>query len=252
MQTETALPRSCRTGTGTDWLAQGWHLFTFSPGLWIVLVLVLFLVFVALGFVPIVGFLLGQVIAPALAGGVLLAARDAEARRPLDLGRLFEPLTREGSRGDIVILGLLYLGGYIAAAAASLVLVLLAVGTAAIGGGATLDPAAIDDATAASMGMGALLAVLLWLVLAMAVAALFLYAIPLVALGGATPIDALTRGVHGLLRNWKPLLLLGLIWTVLAILATLPLMLGWLILAPVTYGAWYASYRDIFEPAPAT
>lgn len=251
METATASPRTCATAMGTDWLAQGWRLFTFSPGQWIVLVLVLFLVFVALGFVPIVGFLLGQVIAPALAGGVLLAARDAEARRPLDLGRLFEPLTREGSRGDIIILGLLYVGGYIAAAVLGVIVLLVVAGSAAIGGHALMDPANIDSATAASMGLGAILAVLIWLLLAVLVTALFFYAIPLVALAGAPPIDAVTRGVRGLLVNWKPLLVLGLIWTVLAILATLPLMLGWFVLAPVTYGAWYASYRDIFEPVPA-
>lgn len=251
MDTANRDPRVCGTGMGTAWLGEGWRLFAFSPGLWMVLVVVLFFVFLALGIVPFIGFLLGQLIAPALAGGVLLAARDAEAGRPLDLGRLFEPLTREDTRGDILILGLLYLGGFIAASVLGMIVMLLLVGSAAINAGAFADPANIDAATTASIGIGVAIAVLIWMLLGLLVTVLFFYAIPLVVLGGLSPIHALTRGVRGLLINWKPLLILGLVWTVLAILATVPLGLGWLLLAPVTYGAWYASYRDIFEAAAA-
>ena len=40
-------------------------------------------------------------------------------------------------------------------------------------------------------------------------------------------------------------------WIVLAIVATIPLLLGWLVLGPVTVASVYAGYCDIFEPAPA-
>jgi uncharacterized membrane protein len=252
MQHDATAPRRRRAGRGTDWLMQGWRLFAFSPGLWIVFIVVLFLLFIALAMVPLIGALVAQIVQPAIAGGVLLTARDAAAGRALDLGRLFEPLTRAGTRGDVVILGLLYFGGTLAVVVLGGIVMLLVVGGALLQGGAFTDPAAIDSAALASSGLlGAMLGVLIVLALGLAVAALFFYAIPLLVLGGASPIDALGRGTRGLLINWRPLLVLGLVWTPLAIVATIPLMLGWLILGPVTFGAWYASYRDIFEPPSA-
>ena len=36
---------------------------------------------------------------------------------------------------------------------------------------------------------------------------------------------------------------------ILAILATIPIFLGWLVLMPVMYGSIYASYKDMFTRA---
>lgn len=233
---------------GIGWLQQGWRLFAASPGMWIVLAVILMLVLVALNLVPFIGVLIGQILAPALSGGLLLAARDAEAGRPLDLGRLFEPLVAERSRGDILILGLLYMGAYIATMAVGLMVLVVTVGMSAFDAALFADPERMDPSVALSMGIGLMVAVMVWLVLGLVVMALFFYAIPLVVLGQLPPTHAIALGLRGLLRNWLPLLVLGLIWTVLAILATVPLLLGWLVLGPLTWTAWYASYREIFEP----
>ena len=37
-------------------------------------------------------------------------------------------------------------------------------------------------------------------------------------------------------------------FTLLAILASLPMMLGWLVLLPLVFTSLYASYRNIFPP----
>lgn len=243
--------RTCGGDSGTRWLAEGWRLFMASPGLWMVLSIVLFLVLIALNLVPLVGMLAAQLLSPALAGGMLLAARDAEAGRPLDLGRLFEPLVSGQSRGDILILGLLYVGVSIAAMVLVAILAMVTVGLSALQSGVPNGAGSMDPAMAASMGLGALFAVLIGLLLMLALTALLFYAIPLVVLSAVPPIQAVGEGLRGLLRNWLPLLVLGLIWTVLAIVASIPLLLGWLVLAPVTWGAWYASYRDIFVSTEA-
>ncbi len=54
----------------------------------------------------------------------------------------------------------------------------------------------------------------------------------------------------GSLRNILPSLIYGIVWIVLAIVATIPLLLGWLVLGPVSVASVYASYRDIFEDQP--
>lgn len=232
-----------------EWLAGAWRLFIAAPGMWIVLSIVFLLVFVVLNLVPVIGMLIALVLAPALSGGVLLAARDAEAGRPLDLGRLFEPLFTERVRGDIVILGLLYAGAFVTASVASMLLVIVTAGLSVTDPGLFSGQGGIDPGSAASIGIGVLLALMTWFLLGMLVLAVFFYAIPLVVLGSLPPIQAIGLGVRGLLQNALPLLVLGLIWTVLTLLATLPLLLGWLVLGPLMWTAWYASYRDIFEPA---
>ena len=46
-----------------------------------------------------------------------------------------------------------------------------------------------------------------------------------------------------------PFLVYGAIGLVLSILASIPLMLGWLALGPVFAGSLYASYKDIYLTA---
>jgi uncharacterized membrane protein len=48
------------------------------------------------------------------------------------------------------------------------------------------------------------------------------------------------------LRNIVPFLVYGVILFVLAIVASIPFGLGWLVLGPVMAASLYAGYRDIF------
>jgi len=50
----------------------------------------------------------------------------------------------------------------------------------------------------------------------------------------------------GCLRNILPFLVYGLVGFGLAIAATIPLFLGWLVLGPVVSASLYTSYRDIY------
>ena len=43
-----------------------------------------------------------------------------------------------------------------------------------------------------------------------------------------------------------PFLVYGLVGFVLAVVATIPVLLGWFVLAPVGMASMYTSYRDIF------
>jgi uncharacterized membrane protein len=79
------------------------------------------------------------------------------------------------------------------------------------------------------------------------------FAPALVVLRGIEPLDAMRLSFNGCLRNFVPFLVYGLVGLLLAIVATIPLMLGWLVLGPVTIASLYTSYCDIYEdqlPAP--
>lgn len=238
-------------GRGVGWIADGWRIFVASPGMWLVLTIIWFLISVALQMVPLAGTLAGLFVAPILGGGLLLAADDARRGRELDVGSLFRPVTEVRTRNPMLILSGIYLGANMAVMLACVLVLVGGMGAAVIRNGmaidpARVDPAQIDPATLFAMGGIALIVILLVLTLVLLITILFFYAIPLVAFGRAEPATAISVGTRALLRNWAPLTLLGLLYLPLSLLATLPLGLGWLILLPMTIGMWYASYRDVF------
>ena len=53
----------------------------------------------------------------------------------------------------------------------------------------------------------------------------------------------------GCSRNVMPFLVYGLIGMVLAVVATIPFALGWLVVGPLSIASIYTSYCDIFEDA---
>lgn len=245
-------PVRAPAGRGVAWVGDGWRCFMASPGMWIVLVVVWLLVIMALQLVPLVGALAAYLLAPALGGGLLMCARDAFDGRPLDLGRLFDPLTGAATRGPMLVLGVLFLLANLVAMVAAGAVLLGSVGMTLLGqhgelmGPGGVNPEAIDPQTMLQLGAGAALAGLLALALGLLALLLFYYAVPLVLFGGLEPVTAVGRGVRGVLRNWLPLLVLSVLWLPLSLLATAPLLLGWLVLLPMTFGAWYGSYRDAF------
>jgi uncharacterized membrane protein len=50
----------------------------------------------------------------------------------------------------------------------------------------------------------------------------------------------------GCLKNILPFLVYGVIMFGLAIVASIPLALGWLVLGPMTIASVYTAYRDIY------
>jgi uncharacterized membrane protein len=234
-------------GRGAGWYADAWAIFKGQIGMWLLLVLIYLGLAIVLGFIPFIGQLTFALISPSLAGGLYLAAREAEAGRPLDVKMLFQPLTDERSRGPMLTLGAISI-------AFSLLLVLT---LAAVMGGSAGTSALLgqDPATMHAQMMGAGLAGLLTvLLLSLVFLMAMLYAAPLVLFAGMPPLQSLKLSLRACLGNWLPLLIFSLILIPLAFLASLPLMLGWLFLMPIIMIAIYASYRDIFggvQAAPA-
>lgn len=231
--------RTVEAGRGAGWYADAWNIFKGQIGMWLLLVLIYLGLAIVLGFIPFIGQLAFALISPALAGGLYLAAREAEAGRPLDAKLLFQPLTDERLRGPMLTLGAINI-------AFSLVLILTLV--AVLGGSAGANAMLGNDSDSMLVQMagagfiGLLTVLLLSLVFLMAM----LYAAPLVLFADVPPVQALKLSLMACLGNGLPLLIFGLILIPLAILASLPLMLGWLFLFPIIMIAIYASYRDIF------
>ena len=73
-----------------------------------------------------------------------------------------------------------------------------------------------------------------------------IFAPALVFFNKMAPVPAMKASFAACAENWLAFLVYGVFLFVLAFFAALPIGLGFLLLIPVTTGALYAAYRDIF------
>jgi uncharacterized membrane protein len=222
-------------GHGWSWIAQGWELFKRQPGMWIGIVLLLFVIMIAAALIPFVGGLLMSLFGPVFAAGIVIGCKALDSGAELELGHLFAGF-RERT-GTLISVGALYL-------AASLVIMLVVGLTMGVGMAAMMGQG--DPQTVAAMGMTMVLAMLVMFALLLPVIMAIWFAAPLVVFHEHGALDAMKGSFSGCLKNILPFLWYSVVFTVLAVVASLPLMLGWLALGPVLAASIYTSYRDIY------
>jgi hypothetical protein len=219
---------------------EGWKLFLKAPGIWILMLLIYFAISLALSFIPFIGSLASTLITPTLVGGMVYGAAALARGDALMVSHLWQAFQEQRRLGPMLTLGALLLLGYLII---GLVIASFAAGIM-VGEGNT--PAVTEEMVMKalqSVGGGALLMVLLLgILLTMAM----FYAVPLVMLGGMPPWLAVQNSVSGCFANLLPFLIFGIVYLLLAFLAAIPFGLGFLVLGPVTFGAIYASYVDVF------
>ena len=224
--------RAVPAGHGVAWLGEGWRLFKDSPLIWIVNVILFLVITVAVQVVPIVGGIAGALLAPVLGAGLMIGAHALRHGEALEVGHLFAGFRQH--TGALVLVGVVYLVGVIAIVVVAMLLVGASfVGLMAGGGEQALGP-------------GLILAILIGVALVIPLAMAYWFAPVLVALNGLPAIEAMKMSFWGCLKNILPFLVYGLVALEAAIVATIPLALGWLVLGPVLAATMYASYRDIF------
>ena len=222
-------------GNGWTWIAEGWELFKRQPGLWIGMILLAAVIFIAASLIPIVGPLATTLFGPVFAAGVMVGCNTLDSGGELELGHLFAGF-RERT-GTLIAVGALYLAATV---------VVIVVVSLVMGVGMMTMMGAGDPQEVAAMGMTIVLAVLVMFALLLpAVMAIWLAA-PLVVFHEHGAVEAMKGSFAGCLKNILPFLVYSVVLFVFAIAATLPLMLGWLVLGPVFAASVYASYRDIY------
>lgn len=227
--------QSLPAGRAWAWITDAWDLFKRQPGLWIGMVLLLFVVFVGIGLIPFLGSLVLTLLGPVFAGGLVIGCRALDEGGQLELSHLFAGFQERA--GTLVGVGALYL-------AASLV-VMLVVGLAmGVGMGAMMG--AGDPAQTQGRELTILLAVLVMTALLLPAVMAVWFAAPLVVFHQLNALEAMKQSFSGCLKNIVPFLLYGAILLVLSVLASLPLLLGWLVLGPVLAASLYTGYRDIY------
>jgi uncharacterized membrane protein len=220
-------------GRGVAWISEGWALFRQAPGIWIAITVIAGVGFIVLSMIPVLGQIASPLLSVLVGGGIMLGCRALERGEPLTIAHLFAGF--QSHLNPLLVIGALYLGGMFA------IIILASVFT---GGAAFALWRGGPDAGAAVTSI--LLIVLVVMLLMIPLVMAIWFAPALATLHNVAPVQALQLSFRGCLRNMFPFLVYGVVALVLAIVASIPFALGWLVLLPVLAGSAYASYRDIF------
>lgn len=232
---------------GWQWIKNGYWLFRKNPLLWMALTSIGVLGMLGIAIIPVVGDPLATLLFPVLLAGYMFGCHALAQGEELELAHLFAGFQQSTQQlvtlGGINLVGqLLILGVMMLAGGAALVSILMS-------GEPVDDPAVITQAVEGA-GFALLLGATLFTVLMMAMQ----FAPMLVIFGKMQPVPAMKASLRAFMRNVIPMTVYGAMLLPFMVLATLPMMLGWLVLMPVVIASLYAIYRDLFpmQPEPST
>jgi uncharacterized membrane protein len=241
--------RAVDTGRGVAWWGEGWRLFAPAVGPWILIVIIGFVFNMVLAFIPVLGSIASQLLFPVLMGGLMLGCRAIDRGEPLTVAHLFAGFGPKA--GPLLVVGLIYIVAAIAILMVVVAVVVVLFGAAVLSQlwSAQNSP---DIPALSGILLVILVCLLLFLLLYLPLVMAVWFAPALVVLQGVEPWTAMKLSFAGSIRNILPFLIYSLVWIVLAIVATIPLLLGWLVLGPMAVASLYASYCDIFEQPQGT
>jgi len=230
--------RSVAIGHGPQWIASGWRIFKRTPLPWIGVTAALLLIWLLLLSVPKVGPLLFNLLFPVFFAGLMIGCRDVILGRRLHFGYLLAGFRENASA--LVTVGGIYLVG---------MLIVLAIAFGTSDGLPKLpakpSPEELEAARAAfkKMTVPLLSALAIYVPLMM----LTWFAPLLIVFRKMTAMAALKESFSACMQNLGAFTVYGMILLLLWVAATLPVMIGLLIVLPVIFGSIYASYIDLFE-----
>lgn len=225
-------------GNGWSWIADAWSLTGQQRGTWIGLFIVFAAIVIVLAMIPFLGSLLLALITPVFFGGIMLGC-DAQRRgQTVQVGHLFAGF--KAHTGKLITVGVIALVAFLLI----FVVILAIFGFGMMSmmmGGTEPTPEQIESGLA-----GAMIAMLVMTGLSIPVYMAVWFSTPLIALNGMEVGAALTTSFFACLKNILPFLVWGVLMFILAIVASIPIFLGWLLLGPVLLASVYTGYRDIF------
>ena len=235
-------------GRGADWWGSAWRLFAAAPAIWIVITILYVAIMLLLSLVPLVGQIAVSLLHPVFAGGIVLGCREQDRGGALSVQHLFAGFNEKF--GPLVIVALIYLAGWFVVGCFTVALAFATLGGGVLTALASGDPMQAGAVLLGTVGLTALLVLLVGLLFAIPLLMAFWFAPALIVLRGDEPVAAIKASFRACLRNVPPFLIYGLLGLLFLVLACIPLFLGLVVLIPVGIATIYTSYKDIFG-APA-
>jgi len=227
--------QSVPAGHGWSWISASWELFKRQPGLWIGMWVLFVLIMMGAGVLPVLGQILPALFWPVFVAGFAIGCRALDEGHELELAHLFAGFReRFGTLLGVGALSLL----------ASLIIGIVVGLTLGVGAFTLMksDP----EVMGAMAGTTIALMILVFMALLLPVMAAAWFAPLLVVFHQEGVVDSMKSSLFACVKNILPLLVYSVGLFVLAIGATLPLLLGWLVLGPMVSISVYTGYRDIY------
>lgn len=232
--------RQVETSRAWPWFTEAYDLFRQAPGTWIGMLLIYIVINMAASAVH-GGSILTTLFSPVFSAGLILAAHHQASGDGVKVEHLFAGFSG-GQLGDLIILALLNLAAFLVLGIIGVLIALLGMG---------LAPDKLTDMDALFQNLLPILLVVLILIGLYIPVLMGMWLSPaLIVLHKLSPVEAFKTSFKACTLNFMPLLVYGLIAIPLAIVATIPFFLGWLIAAPIFTISIYTAYRDMFPPAP--
>ena len=234
-------------GAAIEWVRTGIRLFTPAVIPWMGMSAAFFLAAYGVSLIPMVGPLLMELASPLLVAAYMAAARAAERGEPT--GLIHVAAGWQHGRQALLTIGGVYMVAHVLVGQAMVL----------VGGDAierlmqlAIRPQEMDPAEARAVLDQALPALLTGAVLYTPLLMATWFAPALALFDGFPAGKAMYWSLWACLVNWRPILLYGLLLTLLGMLALIiPLGLGLLLFLPVAMTSTYAAYRMQFVPREA-
>ncbi len=229
---------------GWMWIKQGIWLFRKNPFIWMVLSSALVVGMFGMALFPLLGAVLPSLLFPTFFAGLMLGCHTLAEEKPLELKHLFAGFQTHAP--PLISLGALSL---VIKPVVGYVVIRFAGGEAFV---ANLKKALEQpgpDAMMQAFNETGIMAPMFLVLVSLALQFIVQFAAMLIVFRALRPLAALRAALRATLVNALPLLVYGLLLFPLAILASMPFMLGWLMLVPLVITSQYAIYRDMF-PMP--
>jgi uncharacterized membrane protein len=222
---------------GWQWIVDGFVLFRQQPLVWMLLLAAMAVIWITSTVLQPIGPLAISLLSPIFLAGLMNACRVTDSGREPDISHLFSAFRTHAA--PLVTIGGVYLVGNIIAVG----IVFMVAGGDAISALLAKNRTEADVAMALrglSMGLAIGTAVFMPVVMAVWFAPL------LVVFHDLTPVAAMKSSFVASWRNLMPFTVYGAAMLLLWILASIPLMLGFVVLLPVMACSVYTGYKDIY------
>ena len=222
-------PRRVPAGNGWQWFATAWEMLKTAPGPWAVLVLITIGVSFTAQLIPFIGGLLQQAVNPFSSAGVAAMGDALRVGRPPNMAEIMDQVMKRASQ--LAIVAAIMVGATICIAVMAVVFFVFV------------------SHGKENAGLLVALAGLIFLVLYLPLIMATYFAPALICLHDKSAVDAMRMSLRACWRNFWAFTVMGLCGMGLALLATLPLLLGWILFIPLLFIVTYCAYRDIFFEA---
>jgi hypothetical protein len=243
-------PNVVPAGRGAAWWSEGLQLFTSRFWTWIGIMFVYLILMALINSVPYVGDLGHWLLTPVFMGGIMIGCNAIDRGEPLRVSHLFEGF--QGSHFvPLMIIGAVNIGLALAIGAIAAVGLLGGLKMADLAQWGNGDPIARLMGSLAGVSGTSLLMMLVILVIAAVFGMLNWFAPAVVALQGATAVEAMKASFKSCLRNWAPFLVYGLVAIVvgtvlIGVVVGIALLFGASAFVNNSTGGWVAAAALLF------